>query len=60
MRIPSGLARMLVAVCMFAALFHMSNKYIGTQNPGVDSQMLQASFTWADKAERLFFHQPSL
>lgn len=25
---------------------HLSNAYIGTTNPGIDSQMIQASFTW--------------
>jgi Lipid A 3-O-deacylase (PagL) len=25
---------------------HLSNKYIGTTNPGIDSQMIQASFIW--------------
>jgi len=25
---------------------HLSNKYIGATNPGVDSQMVQASFAW--------------
>ena len=25
---------------------HLSNKYIGTTNPGIDSQMIQASFLW--------------